>query len=419
MWTETFYTTADELLQAFARTEFYVELSAIGVCIALALGLSWVLHRFARRNIAFVERFAISQEALLKPLVLLAPLLAVLLLSSARPVVENFTETLMILPEAINLAMAYLAVRFVLLVVKTRPVAWFISTVVLVYATLAASGFMAITAEYLGNMGFSLGKYKLTMLGVIQGFVIFVIVFWLAGAATRTLDSYLRRVSALSYSARELIKKFFTVFVYFIAFVITLGAMGVDLTALAVFGGALGVGIGLGLQKVTANFVSGITILLEKSIKIGDLIEVGVNTGHVRQLHMRYALLETFDGREVLIPNEELVSQKVTNWTYSNEYARVDIRVVVAYESDSKLAQELMLAAAKAHPLCKKKPAPECWLREFADHGLVFLLTFWIPDVQEGRNTPQSQVMFKILESFKQNGIEIPYPRQLHLERKA
>ncbi len=130
--------------------------------------------------------------------------------------------------------------------------------------------------------------------------------------------------------------KFFKIFVYLVAFVITLSAMGIDLTAFAVFSGALGVGVGLGLQKLTGNFVSGVTLLLEKSIKIGDLIEVAGNTGWVRQLHTRYALIETFDGREIMIPNEELVSTRVINWTLTTTLARAEVKIAIDLDSDAE-----------------------------------------------------------------------------------
>jgi small-conductance mechanosensitive channel len=239
--------------------------------------------------------------------------------------------------------------------------------------------------------------------------VILVVVFWIAGLLSRTLESYLRRSSALSYNTRELIVKFFRIFVYFIAFLITLSAMGVDLTAFAVFGGALGVGIGLGLQKITANFVSGITLLLEKSIKLGDLIEVAGNTGWVRAMNIRYALMETSDGREILIPNEELTSTRVTNWTHSNEQARIEVRAILNFATDARKAITIMLESAKSHPRCitnNKDQKPLCWLREFNDAGLVFVLAFWIGDVHEGRNTPQSEVMLTILDEFRRAGIE-------------
>ncbi len=409
------HTTGQSVLQALEQPEFYIELLLISVALAVSYLLALLIRSFLQRQHSSTL-FSLPPEVLIRPVVLLPPLSTVIILSSMRPMAEQFIPVLNVIPAAIELAAAWLIARTVLLLVRTKPIAWFICAVIVAYAALSVTGFMSSTEEYLGGMGFEIGKYRLTMLGVIKGLVIFVIVFWMAGASSRALGLYLARIQALSYSSRELINKFFAVFVYFIAFVITMGALGVDLTALAVFGGALGVGIGLGLQKVTSNFVSGVTVLLEKSIKLGDLIEVGTNTGWVRQMHMRYALIETFDGREVLVPNEELVTQRVTNWTYSNEFARIDIRIMVAYESDGTLARALMLQAAKDHPLCLRQPEPNCWLREFADNGMVFLLTFWIPDVKEGRNTPQSEVMFSIMAKFKAAGIEMPYPRQVQLQ---
>jgi small-conductance mechanosensitive channel len=267
-------------------------------------------------------------------------------------------------------------------------------------------------------MSFDIGTIKISILNMINGFVILVVVLWGAGLLSRTLESYLRRSSALSYNARELSVKFFKIFIYFIALLIALSVTGVDLTAFAVFGGALGVGIGLGLQKITANFVSGITLLLEKSIMIGDLIEIDGSSGHVREMNIRYALIETSDGRELLVPNEELISSRVTNWSHSNERARVEIKLVLDFATDARQAIKYMLESAKAHPRCIKKPEPLCWLREFGGSGLVFVLTFWIGDVHEGRNTPQSEVMLAILDVFRREGIAFSQSSNLVI-RKA
>jgi small-conductance mechanosensitive channel len=233
------------------------------------------------------------------------------------------------------------------------------------------------------------------------------VVFWGAGLLSNTLESYLRRRTRLSANTRHLTVKFFRILIYVGAIAVTLSAIGIDLTAFAIFSGALGVGIGLGLQKLTANFVSGVTVMMERSIKIGDLIEVGGQTGWVRQLNMRYVLIETSDGREILIPNEELVSTRVINWTLTTTLARIEINVTVGFDSDAGKARELLLAAALEHPKCLHDPQPTCWLREFADHGIRFVLSFWIADVKEGRNGPQSDVMFSILKKLRESQITL------------
>ena len=400
-------TTQEDLLSAFTTVEFYVELSAVVISLALAFLLGKLFQRRVANYLFVHPPKRIDAEFITKPLSLLGPVLALLYLSVAKPIVENYIGTSDWLDAVVQLCIAYLAAKCVVLILGRRAIAYFIASVLMIVALLDVTGFMKSTTAYLNAMAFQVGTFKISMLNLIHGLVILVIVFWIAGLLSRTLESYLRRSSGLSYNARELSVKFFRIFVYFVAFMVTLSAMGVDLTAFAVFGGALGVGIGLGLQKITSNFVSGITLLVEKSIKLGDLIEVGNMTGWVRQLNIRYTLVETHDGRELLIPNEELITARVTNWTHSNEHARIEIRACLPYNTNVVRAREIMLDAAIKHPRCLRTPEPLCHLREFGDHGLVVVLMFWIPDIKEGRLGPQSDVMMVILDAFRKEGIDI------------
>jgi len=407
-----FATRKDELLAALANPDFYIEWMLIGIALVLAWLVALLIRRHVGKRLAEKPLQRIDPEFITKPLSLLAPLLALLYLGIIKPLAESYaksgggdgTELVM------QLCIAWILAKCVLLIVRSRPMAWFIAVVIMVIATLRATGFIRSTAAYLNSMAFDVGQFHLSMLHLVRGSVILVVVFWVAGLLSRTLESYLRRSSSLSYNARELTVKFFRLLIYFIALMITLSALGVDLTAFAVFGGALGVGVGLGLQKITANFISGITMLMEKSIQIGDLIEVGGVTGHVRELNIRYALIAAADGREILIPNEELLTTRVTNWTHTSNNARIDVKIGVAYKSDPAKVIALMLEAAGEHKFCLKDPPPSCFLREFGDNALIFLLTFWIPDVQDGRMQPQSEVMMAILEKFKKAKIGIPCP---------
>jgi small-conductance mechanosensitive channel len=403
------FLTKKELLDALTSgPAFYLEM----FYIAFALGSAILVAILLRRRLA--ERFEkhpprrIDVEYILRPMALLGPILAIFYLSIFKPFVVESGGGAWI-DAVMRLSLAYAAAKCVTLIVRSRIIAYFIATIIMVVALLDVTGFTPSTRAYMEGMTFEVGKFKLSMLNLIHGTVILVLVFWMAGISSNTLESYLRRSSSMSYNTRELTVKFFRVLVYFIALMITLSAVGVDLTAFAVFGGALGVGIGLGLQKLTSNFVSGVTLLLEKSIKIGDLIEVAGITGWVRQLYIRYALVETQDGRELLIPNEELISTRVTNWTYTTDQARVEIPVRITYDSDPIKARELMLAVVRDYKQALKYPEPHCFLKEFTDLGMLFSLTFWIPDVKAGRAEPQSDVMFAILEKFRTNGIVMAY----------
>ncbi len=406
--------TQESLVSAFSKPEFYIELLCIGLSLALAFLVAKLIRRRTEHYLFIHPPKRIDAEFITKPLSLLGGVFAVLYLSVARPIVQTYAKAAPYwLDAVVQLCLAFLATKLVFMVVGKRAISYFIGVVIMIIAVLNATGFMPSTTEYLSSMAFQVGSFKISLLNLIHGLVILVIVFWIAGLLSRTLESYLRRSSGLSYNARELTVKFFRIFIYFIALLITLSAVGVDLTAFAVFGGALGVGIGLGLQKITSNFVSGITLLVEKSIKLGDLIEVGQDMGVVRALNIRYALIETPDGRELLIPNEELITTKVTNWTHSNEHARIEIKANIAYDSDVRKARQIMLDIASKHPRCLRDPEPLCHLREFGESALVMVLMFWIPDVKEGRLGPQHDVMLGVLEAFRTEGIHMPYPQRV------
>lgn len=400
----------DDFIAALSNADFYIQLFIIGISVVLAWLLALLIVRRVKYYLSEHPPKRVDAEFITTPLTLLAPVLALVCLDILKPISDRFAVDGDWTEAAIQLLFAYFLAKCVVLVVRSRPVANFIAFVIMLMGALHVSGFTGFIAAYLGSMSLEIGQFHISVLNLIHGLVILVIVFWIAGVLSNTLESYLRRSSSLSYFAREITVKFFRVFIYFLALIITLSSMGVDLTAFAVFGGALGVGIGLGLQKLTANFVSGITLLVEKSIEIGDLIEVGASTGWVRQLNIRYALIETPDGREVMVPNEELVSTRVINWTHSSNAARVDIKVRVSYGADANKVREVMMRAAREHPLCLKSPAPSCWLREFGDNAMEFLLSFWIPDVHDGRMGPQSDVMVTVLEKFREEGIGIPCP---------
>lgn len=404
----------DAIFSALSNGDFYIQLLFVSVAVSLAWLMSLLINKRLTKYFDEHPPKKLGMDILYRSRSLLTPILAIFYVGVAKPFADDFAlGTTSLSAAVIQLAFAWLFAKMVLLTVHTKPVANLIASLITLTAILKVTAFTQVTVGYLNSIAVDVGTFHISLLNLINSIIILIIVFWIAGMLTRSLEKFLRRSSSLSYTARELTVKFFRIFFYFIALLITLSALGVDLTAFAVFGGALGVGIGLGLQKITANFVSGITLLMEKSIKIGDLIEVGNTTGNVRELNIRYALIETVDGREVLIPNEELVSTRVTNWTYSNNSARIEIPVGVNYDSDVQLVRRLLLEAAKEHPKCIKKPEPNCFLREFGDSSLNFLLVFWIADVNDGRFGPQSEVMMNALAKFKANDIDIPYPQRV------
>jgi small-conductance mechanosensitive channel len=270
----------------------------------------------------------------------------------------------------------------------------------------------------INKFAIQIGKVKLTPLTLAKALMLLVILGWCSSLIVDWANKQIKRNRKLKSNTKALISKSIEVSIYFLTFVIALSVLGIDLTALTVVGGALGVGIGFGLQKITSNFISGIILLLEKSIETDDLIEMenGIY-GFIRHISARYTLIETFDGKEIMVPNEDFMTHRVTNWTFSNSKGRIEIPVGVSYKSDIKKAQALILEAANEHPLCIQDPKPECYLREYGDSSVNFLLFFFVDDVTQGRFLPQSEVMLAIWDKFKENDIEIPFPqRDIHIK---
>lgn len=263
-----------------------------------------------------------------------------------------------------------------------------------------------------------IGERAVTLYDIVKSILVIVATFWIASIVIDFLESRIAKISRIKFSTRALIVKAIQVAVYFIAFLAALDVLGIDLTALTVFGGALGIGLGFGLQKIASNFMSGLILLFEKSIEKDDLIELSDGTfGFIRNTGARFTLLETLDGKEIMIPNEDFITSRVINWTYTNKQGRLEIPVGISYSSDTRKAMDLLLEAAREHPKCSTNPEPVCFVRQFGDSSVNLLLYFWIDDITEGRYKPQSDVMLAIQDKFDANSVEIPFPQQdLHIK---
>ncbi|MCH2546590.1 MAG: mechanosensitive ion channel [Alphaproteobacteria bacterium] len=287
----------------------------------------------------------------------------------------------------------------------------------LVYASNA--GHLDTLRSFLSDarFAFKVGDYELTIYTLLKGLLIVVLLFWGTAIVSAFGEKRIGKLNQIRRSTQVLLIKIFQIIVYVTAFIIGLDIMGIQLTALTVFGGALGIGIGFGLQKITSNFISGMILLFERTINQDDLVELRDGfSGYVRRINARFTLIETFDGKEIMIPNEDFITSQVVNWTYSNKRSRVTINMGVAYGSDLDQVQRIMLEAANAHPRCLKDPEAVCYLDSFGESSIDFLLYYWIDDVTLGRLEPRSQVMMDIWRRFQATGIEIPFPqRDVHI----
>ncbi len=302
--------------------------------------------------------------------------------------------------------------------VFVRDPVWskFLTVSIWTVAALNIVGLLDATISLLGSVSFTFGKADISALSLVKGFLVLALLLWLSANLTRVLEKRFARLPNLAPSTQVLFGKLFHITFITVAFLIALNMVGIDLTALAVFTGALGVGLGFGLQKVVSNFVSGIILLMEKSVKPGDVIAVDDSYGWVQSLGARYVSVLTRDGIEHIIPNEDFITQKVENWSFSNNDLRLKMDVGVSYNSDVELALQLCLEAVKEQDRVKNKDLAVCFLKGFGDSAVNLELRFWIDDPAEGCDNVKSKVYLSIWHKFKKHGIEIPYPqRDLHL----
>lgn len=310
---------------------------------------------------------------------------------------------------AAKLGIAWLVIRLVTSVLRNAFIVKLVSITAWFVAALSIIGQLDSVLDALDSVAIVLGGLRLTPLLVIKAGLLLLVALWLTNIASNFAESRINSTTDLTPSVQVLLVKIIRIGLLTIATVIALGAVGIDLSALAVFSGAVGVGIGIGLQKIVANFISGIILLADKSVKPGDLVTIGDNTGRISAMKTRYISVAAGDGREFLVPNEDLVTQKVVNWTYTDKNTLVKIAFGTNYDADPRLVCKLAAATAAAHPRAQKGKPPNCILTEFAEAGMKFSLTFWIAD-PDGMDNVKSDVMLALWEAFKQEGIRVPYP---------
>ena len=309
-----------------------------------------------------------------------------------------------------KLALAYLVIAVASRAVRNRLVARSITVIAWGLAALSILHLTDPVAESLDSAAVFVGQARISALLVVKASLVIALTMWLAALAGRFLDARVQRSEELTPSLRVLIGKFLKIGLILIALAVALASIGVDLTALTVLSGAVGVGLGFGLQKVVSNFISGIIILLDRSIKPGDTISLGDTFGWIRELRARFVSVVTRDGREYLIPNESFITNRVINWSFSDELVRIDVKFGVAYESDPHEVTRLAIEAAAGVPRVVSSKPVVCWLTAFGDSSLDFVLRFWISDPPQGLTNVKGQVLLALWDTFKANGVSIPFP---------
>lgn len=308
---------------------------------------------------------------------------------------------------SIGLACSLLKERF-----WARSAAFVLYLVSLVNAIAYSEG----SLEAIQSIQFTVGNITFSAWGIAAGLLAFGLTLWISLGIARLVENQIQGLRRLSPSLRVLIVKIIRITFIIAATMIALSSMGINMSSLTVLGGAIGLGLGFGLQKVVSNFVSGIILLLDNSIKPGDVIEIEGTYGWINNLRARYASVITRDGTEHLIPNEDLITQRVINWSFTDELVRQRVPIGVSYKADPHECIRLILEAAKGIERVLEDPKPVCLLKGFGDSSVDLELRFWIGDPANGIANVRSAVLLKVWDTFKENGIEIPFPqRDLHI----
>ncbi|MBX3611242.1 MAG: mechanosensitive ion channel [Hydrogenophaga sp.] len=411
-------------LAAFTRPSALAEMAALAVVVALA----WLLARLLQRalnmqaepnSVMFGRRII---DGAMFPLILLA------LGHVARAILAKFVPLIVFkvaVPVLVSLVVIRIGVKVLQVAFVEKP--WVrvlersISWVAWGAMVLWVSGLLPVVLAELDDINWKVGNTTLSLRTMLEGFItasaVMILALWISSALESRL---LKQAVGSDLSLRKAVSNATRALLVFVGLIIALSAVGIDLTALSVLGGAIGVGIGFGLQKLAANYVSGFVILAERSMRIGDNVRVDNFEGRITDINARYTLIRSLSGRESIVPNEILITNRVENLSLADTNVWQSTVVSVGYDSDVELVTRLLLEAAKAQPRVLSEPGPGVALSNFGADGLEFTLGYWIADPENGQLNLRSAINRAILDALRANAIEIPYPqRVVHLRQQT
>ena len=394
-----------------------VQLAAVVVAYLLARMMDKPLQRALDKTLAgkWADRYRYQMEQVFKTLVM--PLAWLVVVGTGQLAAQRFAFPAGILAIAVSLLTAWVVIRLVLNFVADPWWAKAVAVFVWLVAALDIVGLLDPTLTFMDRLALNLGEFRLSLLGVAKAVVALVLFLWIANWVARLVEKRLRALKHITPSQQVLFGKLARVVLITVAILVALNAVGIDLTALAVFSGALGLGIGFGLQKVVANLISGVILLMDRSVKPGDVIAINKTYGWINTISARYVSVITRDGIEHLIPNEQLISNPVENWSYTDRNVRQRLPLGVSYESDLHKAIELAIQAAQEFDRLLKEPEPRCLVKGFGDNTVDLELRVWIQDAEKGVSNIKSEVYLKIWDLYHEHGIAFAYPqRDIHVK---
>ena len=403
------------LLALSEQTATLLQLAIVATLLLVARLAAWKLEPRLEQRIRAIENP--NHKMLRLAIVLLRKLswvIFVVLCGIALLLMRSYgwPGSVFVVETAMLLALTWLVLRLLSQLIKSRTLGKTVAYSLWTYVALMVLGLTDDAALLLGAVGFEIGNFRLSLLLIVKMVVFIGILLWVAIGLGNFIDRRLQGTDDLTPSLAVLIGKILKIVLIVAATLIGLSGLGIDLTVFAVFSGAIGVGLGFGLQKVVSNFISGIIILMDRSIKPGDTITLGETFGWIRELRARFVSVVTRDGKEYLIPNEDFITHEVINWSFTDALVRLDVEFGVSYNSNPHEVSKLAIEAAAACPRVHAGKRPVCWLTGFGDSSVDFVLRFWINDPREGLTNIRGTVLLALWDAFQEHGINIPFPHR-------
>ncbi len=350
---------------------------------------------------------------------LLFPLFNIVFLGIAVEVSTEFIEHSWLVRISQSLAVVFMLYSVINRIIRNQLVRRIVTWIAIPIALLEVFGWLDDVTTYLDSIDIQIGNIRISAYGIARVIIFGFVLFWLGRVSNQIGQQVIRNQEDLDVGTREVFAKLFQVTLTVVIFILLLQVMGINLTALAVFGGALGVGLGFGLQAIASNFISGIIILLDRSITVGDHIELeDGRSGVIRELKMRSTTLETYDGKDIMVPNEQFITSNFVNWTHKNLKQRYAINFQIAYDTDLHKLFDILREVVASHPQVLSgddipiEERPDAEIAGFGDSGVDILVEFWMEGIDDGKNRVGADLLLMIWDALKENNMEIPYPRR-------
>ena len=401
--------------------QFYAQCGLIILAVIFAYSLAWFLRKYSPilREHPTEGAWLPLKKAVYQIGELLFPVFTILALGIAVELSIMAVQQSWLVRISQTLAVIFMFYSLVTRIIKSPFINVLFKWVLMPITILHVFDVLDDVITFLDDIDMHLGNIRISAYGLARVIVFGSILFWLGRISNNAGQQIIRKQENIDIGTREVFAQLFQVVLFTIIFILILQIMGINLTALAVFGGALGVGLGFGLQAIASNFISGLIILLDRSVRVGDYVELDDGrSGTIRAMNMRSSLLETFDGKDVMVPNEQFITTRFVNWTHKNQKQRYSLEFQVAYKTDIPKMLEIVKQVVRSHPQVINEPdtpieeLADAEISGFGDFGIDILVEFWMEGIDDGKNRVGADLLLMIWQALKDNDIEIPFPQR-------